>query len=316
MVSAAESGVLSGFLAYLRVERGASKLTISAYGSDLAQFAEFLVKRHRAFSGARREDVRDFMQELFSNGMDGRSVGRKLSAIRHLYRYLLLDGKIDKDPTLNIDSPKQWRVLPKSLSHDEVETMLTRPTTGIASARKRALGERNHAMLELLYAGGLRVSEVAGARLEDLKLELGYILVRGKGDKERMVPLGVPAVEALQRYLRESRGLLAGKKTSALLFVGTGGRRLTRQRVWKLVGNAALATGRHVSPHMLRHSCATHMVENGADLRTVQTILGHVDVSTTQIYTHVALDRLKSVYVKHHPRARTRVGMATRRAEK
>jgi integrase/recombinase XerD len=309
MASAAESGVLSGFLAYLRVERGASKLTIAAYASDLSQFAESLDKRHRALSGARREDVRDFMQELFSNGMDGRSVGRKLSAIRHLYRYLLLDGKIEKDPTLNIDSPKQWKVLPKSLSHDEVEKMLTSPTTGVTSARRRALNERDQAMLELLYAGGLRVSEVADARLEDLKLEWGYILVRGKGDKERMVPLGALAVEALQRYLRESRGVLAGKKTSALLFVGIGGRRLTRQRVWQLVRNSALATGRHVSPHMLRHSCATHMVENGADLRTVQTILGHADVSTTQIYTHVALDRLKSVYAKHHPRAQTRAGV-------
>jgi integrase/recombinase XerD len=165
-------------------------------------------------------------------------------------------------------------------------------------------------MLELLYAAGLRVSEVADARLEDLKLEMGYILVRGKGDKERMVPLGVPAQQALQRYLKSGREVMAKKRSSPLLFLGTGGHRLTRQRVWQLVGKAGLAPGlspgRHVSPHMLRHSCATHMVENGADLRTVQTILGHADISTTQIYTHVALDRLKSVYAKHHPRARTR----------
>jgi integrase/recombinase XerD len=161
-------------------------------------------------------------------------------------------------------------------------------------------------MLELLYAGGVRVSEVADARLEDLKLEMGYILVRGKGDKERMVPLGVPAQQALQRYLKSGREAIARKRSSPLLFLGTSGRRLTRQRVWQLVGKAGLASGRHVSPHMLRHSCATHMVENGADLRTVQTILGHADISTTQIYTHVALDRLKSVYAKHHPRAKAR----------
>jgi integrase/recombinase XerD len=312
MPSSANDRVISGFLGYLRVERGSAQLTIAAYASDLAQFAEFLEKRRQLLSAARREDVREFIQELFSNQVDGRSVGRKLSAMRHLYRYLLLDGKIDKDPTLNIDSPKQWKVLPKSLGRDEVEAMLKgaqmlkAAQAGVQTARAQALAIRDRAMLELLYAGGLRVSEVAGARLEDLKLELGYILVRGKGDKERMVPLGVPAQQALQRYLSESRQLLTRKKSSPLLFVGRGGRRLTRQRVWQLVGQASRAAGRHASPHMLRHSCATHMVENGADLRTVQTILGHADVSTTQIYTHVALDRLKSVYAKHHPRAGNR----------
>jgi len=306
MASEANGRTLSGFLDYLRVERGSARLTIEAYTRDLGQFAEFLEKRHRLLSGARREDVRDFMQELFANSIDGRSVGRKLSAMRHLYRYLLLDTKIDKDPTLNIDSPKQWKVLPKSLGREEVGTMLTTPRPRSESTQAQALELRDRAMLELLYAGGLRVSEVAGARLEDLKLDLGYILVRGKGDKERMVPLGVPAQEALQRYLKDGREVLARKKASPLLFVGTGARRLTRQRVWQLVGRASKPTGRHASPHMLRHSCATHMVENGADLRTVQTILGHADVSTTQVYTHVALDRLKSVYAKHHPRARTR----------
>ena len=315
MASDANARTLSTFLDYLRVERGSAKLTIAAYTSDLAQFAEFLEKRRVVLSGARREDVREYIQELFSNALDGRSVGRKLSAIRHLYRHLLLDGRIDKDPTLNIDLPKQWKVLPKALSRDEVGAMLsgtkpaeTRPRN--ETARAQALALRDHAMLELLYAGGVRVSEVADARLEDLKLEMGYILVRGKGDKERMVPLGVPAQQALQQYLKNGRQVIAKKKSSPLLFLGTGARRLTRQRIWQLVGKAGLASGlasgRHASPHMLRHSCATHMVENGADLRTVQTILGHADISTTQIYTHVALDRLKSVYAKHHPRAKAK----------
>lgn len=320
MASDANARVLSGFLDYLRVERGSAKLTIAAYTSDLAQFAEFLEARHLLLTAARREDVRDFIQELFSNQLDGRSVGRKLSAVRHLYRYLLLDGKVDKDPTLNIDSPKQWKVLPKSLSRDEVESMLkgriptsaeansTEPNTAprAQTARTQAIAVRDRAMLELLYAGGLRVSEVASARLEDLKLDLGYILVHGKGDKERLVPLGVPAQRALQQYLKSGREVLVNKKSSALLFLGVGARRLSRQRLWQLVGQASLASGRHSSPHMLRHSCATHMVENGADLRTVQTILGHADISTTQIYTHVALDRLKSVYAKHHPRAKAK----------
>jgi integrase/recombinase XerD len=300
------SRTLSAFLDYLRVERGLAKLTIAAYTSDIVQFADFLEKRRLALSGARRQDVRDFIQELFSNQLDGRSVGRKLSAIRHLYRYLLLDGKIEKDPTLNIDSPKQWKVLPKSLSRDEVDATLSATQPRNETARAQALALRDRAMLELLYAGGVRVSEVANARLEDLKLEMGYILVRGKGDKERMVPIGTPAQQSLQSYLKNSREVLAKRRSSPLLFLGTGARRLTRQRVWQLVGKASVASGRHASPHMLRHSCATHMVENGADLRTVQTILGHSDISTTQIYTHVALDRLKSVYAKHHPRAKAR----------
>jgi integrase/recombinase XerD len=304
--SEANARTLSAFLDYLRVERGSAKLTIAAYTSDLAQFADFLERRQRALLAARREDVRDFIQELFSNQLDGRSVGRKLSAIRHLYRYLLLDGKIDRDPTLNIDSPKQWKVLPKSLSRDEVETTLAATKPRSESARSHALALRDRAMLELLYASGVRVSEVSDARLEDLKLEMGYILVRGKGDKERMVPLGVPAQESLQLYLKAGREVLVKKKSSPLLFLGTGARRLTRQRIWQLVRQASLASGRAASPHMLRHSCATHMVENGADLRTVQTILGHFDISTTQVYTHVALDRLKSVYTKHHPRAKAR----------
>jgi integrase/recombinase XerD len=303
MPSDANARVLSAFLDYLRVERGSAKLTIAAYTSDLAQFAEFLERKKHVLTDARRDDVRDFIQELFSNQLDGRSVGRKLSAIRHLYRYLLLDGKVEKDPTLNIDSPKQWKVLPKSLSRDEVEATLAGAQPRNDSARAQALAMRDQAMLELLYAGGVRVSEVADARLEDLKLEMGYILVRGKGDKERMVPLGVPAQQSLQQYLRNGREVLVKHRGSPLLFVGTGAFRLSRQRVWQIVGKASLPSGRHASPHMLRHSCATHMVENGADLRTVQTILGHSDISTTQIYTHVALDRLKSVYAKHHPRA-------------
>jgi integrase/recombinase XerD len=297
---------LAGFLDYLRIERGSSKLTIDAYASDLTQFAAFLDARKRTMLTTRRDDVREYIQELFSNKLDGRSVGRKLSAIRHLYKHLLLDGKIAKDPALNIDLPKQWKVLPKALSRDEVDAMLVKTPPGKQTPRSEALAVRDRAMLELLYASGVRVSEVANARLEDLKLDMGYILVRGKGDKERMVPLGVPAQQALQHYLKNSREVIAGHKNSTLLFIGGGARRLSRQRVWQLVSKASRIAGRHASPHMLRHSCATHMVANGADLRTVQTLLGHADISTTQVYTHVALDRLKSVYAKHHPRAKVR----------
>jgi len=229
MASGANSRTLSSFLDYLRVERGSAKLTIAAYTSDLAQFSEFLEKRREALNSARREDVREYIQELFSNSLDGRSVGRKLSAIRQLYRHLLLDGKIKRDPTLNIDLPKQWKVLPKALSRAEVRSMLTARPAAKETVREAALALRDRAMIELLYAGGVRVSEVADARLEDLKLEMGYILVRGKGDKERMVPLGAPAQRALQEYLKNSRAVIAKKKNSPLLFLGVRARRLTRQ---------------------------------------------------------------------------------------
>ena len=344
MACEANARVLSGFLDYLRIEKGLARLTISAYTTDILQFAEFLEKHERLLMTARRNDVREFLQQLFSNQVDGRSVGRKLSALRHLYRYLLLDKKIEHDPTLNIESPRQWKVLPKSLARDEVELTLAAPAAQLTNRHRdskdaAALAARDRAMLELLYAGALRVSEMVNATLEDLKLESGYMLVRGKGDKERIVPLGKPAQDALSQYLAQGRTMLVERKVksphpfdelragslaknarrmghpptptitsgnSPFLFIARGGRKLTRQRVWQMVGESSAAAGRHASPHMLRHSCATHMVENGADLRTVQTIRGHSDISTTQVYTHLALDRLRTVYQKHHPRAKGR----------
>ena len=332
--------VVTSFMDYLRIEKGLAPLSIGAYRTDIAQFSDFLKTKKRALLTARRDDVRGFLQQLFSNQVDGRSVGRKLSALRHLYRYLLLDRKIEHDPTLNIESPKQWKVLPKSLARDEIETTLAARASADSDKKfSNALALRDRAMLEVFYAGALRVSEIIGAKLEDLKLEAGYMLVRGKGDKERVVPLGRSAQDAVREYLETARPVLAvtpsarnrtrfsqkrrdpstslragaGHPTSRieadrspLLFLARGGRKLTRQRVWQMVKAASAASGRHASPHMLRHSCATHMVENGADLRTVQTILGHADISTTQVYTHLALDRLRSVYQKHHPRAKAR----------
>jgi len=306
MPSESNSRLVSGFLDYLKVEKGLARLTIAAYTTDICQFSEFLEKRKRVLTDARRGDVRDFLQQLFSNQVDGRSVGRKLSALRHLYRYLLLDKLIDHDPTLNIDSPKQWKVLPKSLARDEVDAMLASPQPIRESKKAGAIAARNRAMLEVFYAGALRVSELVNMKIDDLKLDMGYVLVRGKGDKERIVPLGKSAQDALAQYLSQSRTILVCSKNSPLLFLSQRGVKLTRQRVWQMVQNASSNSGRKASPHMLRHSCATHMVENGADLRTVQTILGHADISTTQVYTHLALDRLKNVYQKHHPRAKAR----------
>jgi integrase/recombinase XerD len=320
----ANSRLLAGFLDYLRIEKGLAPLSISAYTTDICQFSEFLAKRKRLLLNAQRGDVRDFLQQLFSHQVDGRSVGRKLSALRHLYRYLLLDKKLEHDPTLNIESPRQWKVLPKALARDEMEATLAAPLRLRNSSSRNAkesdaLAARDRTMLEVFYAGALRVSEIISAKLEDLKLDAGYMLVRGKGDKERVVPLGKSAQDALTEYLAESRpALAAGKRSAAspalatfarnspLLFIARGGGKLTRQRIWQMVRAASAVSGRAASPHMLRHSCATHMVENGADLRTVQTILGHADISTTQVYTHLALDRLRTVYQKHHPRAKAR----------
>jgi integrase/recombinase XerD len=302
----ANSSALSRFLDYLKVEKGLAPLTVSAYSTDIRQFGEFLGERKRTLLNARRDDVRGFLEQLFSNSVDGRSVGRKLSALRQLYHYLLLDRLIEHDPTLNIASPQQWKILPKSLAREEMLALLG----GTASASNQrlapAIALRDRAMLEVFYAGGLRVSELLGIKLEDLKLDFGYVLVRGKGDRERIVPLGKAAQQVLNEYMGSARAALRGAKNSPLLFLGRGGRKLTRQRVWQMVRQSSESAGRRASPHMLRHSCATHMVENGADLRTVQTILGHADISTTQVYTHVALDRLKSVYQKHHPRAKAR----------
>ena len=304
---ASNDGVLAGFCDYLKIEKGLAPLSVSAYTRDLNQFAVFLQRHKRTLLRARRQDVRDFLDNMFSHQVDGRSVARKLSALRQFYKYLLLDRMIDQDPTLNIDSPKQWKVLPKALSRSETESMLTvlSPTSDSLGT---AIAARDRAMLEMLYGGALRVSEVIAVSLNDLKIEQGYVLVRGKGDKERIVPLGRAAVEALQSYLTGARSALAGQHSSSLVFIGRGARNLSRQRVFQMVKARSKANGREASPHMLRHSCATHMVENGADLRTVQTILGHADISTTQVYTHVATDRLKQVLMSHHPRAKKRDG--------
>ncbi len=317
--------LVRGFVDYLTVEKGLAALTAESYESDLRQFREFLAARRRQLLEARREDVRAFLNQLFSNGIADRSVARKLSTLRHFYKYLLLDRRITHDPTLEIDSPRQWKVLPKALAQSEIETMLEKTgrkghvAADIASlatddgsggrkiARNRKLvaaqAQRDKTMLEVLYAGGLRVSEIVNVKMEDLKLEYGHVLVRGKGDKERIVPLGKAAQERIREFLAQGRQVLLNGKVSAMLFVRRGGKRITRQRVWQMVKDAS-ASGRHASPHMLRHSCASHMVENGADLRTVQTILGHADISTTQVYTHVGLERLKNVYRQFHPRGK------------
>ena len=261
-----------------------------------------------------QEDVAAFLEHLRSHGIDSRSSARKLSCLRGFYKWLLLDRRTHHDPTVNIESPKAWKVLPKSLAEPEVAEMLERAGMAASHPQAKATALRDRAILELLYAGGLRVSEVTALSTGDLALDAGRVHVRGKGDKERIVPLGRAALGALETYLREGRPHLARissrSKASAArrdtsgkirrgLFLSLRGMPLTRQWVWHLVKLA----NNGASPHRLRHSCATHMVEHGADLRSVQLILGHADISTTQVYTHLALGRLKAVHRAHHPRA-------------
>jgi integrase/recombinase XerD len=293
--------LLKDYLAYLRVEKGLRPLTCEAYDSDLKTFAEFIEERHAVLLTAVRQDVAAFLEHLRGHGIDQRSAARKLSCLRGFYKWLLLDRRIHHDPTVNIESPKAWKVLPKSLAEPEVAEMLDRARLSAEHPQAQATALRDRAILELLYAGGLRVSEVTALSTGDLALDLGRVQVRGKGDKERIVPLGRAAIVALEEYLQLGRPHLAriGSGSATRLFLSLRGMPLTRQWVWHIV---KISSG-HASPHQLRHSCATHMVEHGADLRSVQLLLGHADISTTQVYTHLALGRLKAVHRKHHPRA-------------
>jgi integrase/recombinase XerD len=297
----ADQRVLASFAAYLRVERGLSARTIEAYGNDVEQFSDFL--KDRLLISARRDDVRAFIQKLHANGVEARSTARKISALRSLYRHLLLDKQIKVDPTLNIESPAQWKVLPKSLRSDEIDTMVASRMPKRERNADHAVALRDRAILETLYAGAMRVSEIADLKMLDLRLDEGVVLVRGKGDKERIVPIGESAQNAIKDYLQRGRPEVLKRRQSGHVFLSAGARALTRQRIWQIVAESSKNT-RHASPHMLRHSAATHMVENGADLRTVQTILGLAEIGTTQIYTHMKLDHLRQVFKSHHPRAR------------
>jgi integrase/recombinase XerD len=301
--------LLNDYQTYLRVEKGLRPLSCEAYDGDLKTFAEFIESRHGVLLTAAQQDVSAFLEHLRNHGIDSRSAARKLSCLRGFYKWLLLDRRIHHDPTVNIESPKAWKVLPKSLAEPEVVEMLERAGMAASHPQAKATALRDHAILELLYAGGLRVSEVTALSTGDLAMDAGRVQVRGKGDKERIVPLGRTAIEALEAYMRQGRPHLArissarkphaARQDATRLFLSLRGMPLTRQWVWHLVKMAK--TG--ASPHRLRHSCATHMVEHGADLRSVQLILGHADISTTQVYTHLALGRLKEVHRMHHPRA-------------
>ena len=287
------------FLEHLVVERGLAQNSLEAYRRDLARYSAHLTARGRQVTSLDRAEVPRYLLALREAGLSPRSVARHLSSIRQFHRFLVREGHASEDPTSHLESPRPWRRLPKVLSSDEVERLLApgQPTT--------PQGLRDRAMLEVLYASGLRVSELVGLRLADLNLAGGILRVLGKGNKERLVPMGDTAVESLRVYLADGRPKLERRRASPHLFLGRHGRGLTRQMFWQLLKRYVRAAGitKPVTPHTLRHSFATHLLERGADLRSVQLMLGHADIGTTQIYTHLTRAHLKAIYDKHHPRA-------------
>jgi integrase/recombinase XerD len=294
------AATISSFLTHVKVEKGLSLNTVSAYRRDLAKFEMFAQKRKLALEGVSRDDLVDFLAGLYRLNLESRTVARHLVTLRNFFRFAQTQELITADPSINLESPKIRRSLPGYLRLEEVERLLAQPDSSTA------LGLRDRAMLEVLYSTGLRVSELIGLRVSDLDSKVGCVRCIGKGDKERIVPVGRKALSMVDKYLREARPQLLGNlRGSPSLFVNRRGGSLSRVGVWKILSAYGRRAGLRVSltPHMLRHSFATHLLERGADLRSVQLMLGHADISTTQIYTHVVEERLKQIYKAHHPRA-------------
>lgn len=296
------AAAIAAFLTHVRVEKGLSTNTVSAYRRDLLKFDEFGKKKKLTVESVTRDDLVDFLASLYRQKLESRTVARNLVTMRNFFRFTLVQELRAEDPTLNLESPKIRHSLPGYLRLEEVEKLLAQPD------EKQPAGLRDRAMLEVLYSTGLRVSELVGLRVMDMDRAAGCVRCIGKGDKERIVPIGKKAIALVERYLRDARPKLLGKESKAnvtALFINRRGGPLSRVGVWKILSaygrQAGMRTG--LTPHMLRHSFATHLLERGADLRSVQLMLGHSDISTTQIYTHVVEERLKQIYKAHHPRA-------------
>jgi integrase/recombinase XerD len=294
------SATISSFMTHVKVEKGLSSNTVEAYHRDLVKFEDFARKRKLGLEAIRRDDLVDFLAALYRQKLESKTVARHLVTLRNFFRFAQTHELIPEDPSVHLESPKIRRSLPGYLRLEEVERLLLQPDA------KTPLGQRDKAMLEVLYSAGLRVSELIGLRVSDLDAKVGCVRCIGKGDKERIVPVGKKALGMVEKYLRDARPKLLGKVTGTpALFVNRRGHQLTRVGVWKILSQYGRRAGLRVAltPHMLRHSFATHLLERGADLRSVQLMLGHSDISTTQIYTHVVEERLKQIYKAHHPRA-------------
>jgi len=287
---------MEAFLDYCRIEKGLAQNSLDAYRRDLEKFQEFAATGPGGIADAER--IGQYLDSLYRSGLASRSIARHLTTLRSFYGFLLQDGRIDADPTMFLPSPKQWTSLPKYLNLEEINRLIGAPDA------TKPTGLRDRAMIEMLYATGVRVSELCQLELPDLNLELGVLRVMGKGGRQRMIPVGKSALLAVRSYLDTARANLLRGRGSRYLFVTASGGRMTRQAFWKLLINHGKKVGifRRLTPHVVRHSFATHLLEGGADLRSVQTMLGHADVSTTQIYTHVLRSRLRKTVDEHHPR--------------
>jgi integrase/recombinase XerD len=297
--------VVIKYLDYLAVEKGLSKNTLESYGRDIGKYVNFLESKGvNGFYAAGRTEMRELVESLKRSGLSSSSVARALAAVKGLHRFLLLEGLSKTDPTEALETPKRGLQLPKALTGAEVEAILAAPVADGSEAFRGLEALRDRAMLETMYAAGLRVSELVGLPSDGVNFEVGFLKVTGKGSKDRLIPLGQAALAAIREYLEASRPLLLKQRECAALFVTRRGHGMTRQGFWKIVGKYAKAAGikKDISPHMLRHSFATHLLEHGADLRSVQMMLGHADISTTQIYTKVEVSRLKKMHEEMHPR--------------
>jgi integrase/recombinase XerD len=301
---------IKAYLDFCRIEKGLAATSIESYGLDLERFARFVADRQAAqesgssqsqaaHSDTDSELLHRYIDSLYRAGLASRSISRHVTTLRNFYRFLLEQGWIDSDPATLLVLPKQWQSLPKYLNIQQVNDLLAAPNPA------ERTGLRDRAMLELLYASGLRVSELCTVRMSDIELNLGFVRVTGKGNKQRIVPVGKSAIRAVEDYLRDGRPNLLHGRPSPYLFVTARGGPLTRQGFWKLLASHGKKIGifQRLSPHVIRHSFATHLLEGGADLRSLQTMLGHADISTTQIYTHVMRSRLRETVDRHHPRA-------------
>ncbi|HLJ49407.1 MAG TPA: site-specific tyrosine recombinase XerD [Bryobacteraceae bacterium] len=287
---------VASFLNFCRVEKGLSSNTVQAYREDLERFSAFIRVQAEVPDAER---LPRYIDSLYRAGLSSRSVARHLTTLRNFHAFLIREGLADADPTSLLTAPKQWSNLPKYLNNEQVKNLLAAPDT------TRPTGLRDHAMLEFLYATGLRVSELCKVRVSDVEMDMGYVRVLGKGNKQRIVPVGRAAIDAVRQYCNQGRSALLKGRTSPYLFITARGGPMTRQGFWKLLGACGRKAGifHDLTPHVVRHTFATHLLEGGADLRSVQTMLGHSDISTTQVYTHVARSRLRKTIDKHHPRA-------------
>jgi len=290
---------IDSYMNFVAVEKGLSRNTLDSYSGDLVRYASFLGGLGCTIEETSKLEVMSYLLWLRKRGLSTKTVARCISVLRGFYRWLADEGMLPGSPLEDMESPRTTRSLPEVLSLDEVDSLLNQPDPS------NPVGMRDKAMLELLYATGLRASELTNLDLNSINMEAGFVVVFGKGAKQRIVPMGQTALQCMRRYLEESRARLLGNNRSPLAFVSQWGRGMTRQGFWKIIKKYALKAGirKNISPHTLRHSFASHLLEGGADLRSVQSLLGHVDISTTQIYTHVTRERLKRIHARYHPRS-------------